>query len=328
MKALSAILQTRRGSIEDWNFFGDPLGGATKDVCYGNGKWVVVGTNNHIAISNGSSPSSGWTMVNSPFVAGTVINHVVYANGYWVILDLYNLYIGTSVDGINWTLNTNTHVSSHYGSDLAYGNGVFKILAQAKAGQDPRVYTATIPTGAWTHVSVPAHLGAQTIQGISYGGGYWIMSTWGYRTVGGYSHQSCGILYSATGTSWSYCTVPELSPYGAVTNYGNSQWIGTGSRSYKYTTGGVTSWQSRTIIDSEGGTKSIYGYTIEYGNGTCVICGYGSGVPTGLVYNTGALPSYFSLAIGTSGGFAGAHYNGDYWVAVGGNGIFYSGPGV
>ena len=324
MISTKAILKTRRGSIDVWNKIESPFAGSVEDVSYGNGVWVIVSSKNEIAVSIGTIPDE-FTLVASPFVAGTRIFSIEFGNGYFVIFDHNNLRMATSVDGSVWTLNTSTNTTAYVCRDSEFGDGKFMVSVQFKANSTPYVFTAVDPTGKWTATGLPIPLGAPTTSGMCYGGGYWYIKVWGYSGGG----SSSGSVYSTNGTSWTYLSEKPAFDYAQFT-YNGTQWIAAGNASYCYTTGSVTSWSSTNYIIPY--YVPIHSYItargIEYGNGVVMITGGSSTGSSGLVYNSNALPSYFTEAAGTAGSFQNSHYNGNFWVAVGSKSIYYSGPGV
>jgi len=92
-----------------------------RNIAYGNGKFVAVGSGGKMAYS---PDGESWTAVTeSPFNSSQYINAIAYGNGKFVAGGTSGK-TATSTDGINWTLTDSKFGPEIIGS-IAYGNGKF-----------------------------------------------------------------------------------------------------------------------------------------------------------------------------------------------------------
>jgi hypothetical protein len=143
-------------------------------VCYGNGIFVVVGVNSNYYSPNiysvlTSSDGKIWTARNLTSEDSINWRKVVYGNNKFVaIADAYGntTKIMTSVDGINWTLQT---VPDLYYWDIHFANGLFVI------GVLLEQYVLTSSDGlTWTQKSLPVTV-TYGVTNICYGNGKYLL---------------------------------------------------------------------------------------------------------------------------------------------------------
>ena len=93
---------------------------ADESIDYGNGVWVVAGSNGSIV-----SSTNGTTWTNRTRSRNiTEQNDIAYGNGLFITVGS-NTHVQISTDGTTWTNNTIIASSSLTLTSIAYGNGIF-----------------------------------------------------------------------------------------------------------------------------------------------------------------------------------------------------------
>lgn len=172
---------------------GTTSGGAVVDTLYdgvyGDGRFVVVGSNSTgQVISYASEDGLVWIKGNLDVLTGALYG-IAYANGTFVAVGstVGSSLVVASTDGIVWTGNLKTSPVTFY--DVASGNGLF--VAVGTGGM-----AAASPDGiAW---SGDFAIGKDfvDINGITCGGGRFV-------AVGNVTGTGAGIYFSDDGLAWS-----------------------------------------------------------------------------------------------------------------------------
>ena len=141
----------------NWNIRSSNVANADlNSVTYGNGKWVIVGTNK---IITSSTNAASWTVTSSN--SGN-LKSVIYANGTFVAVGGSGLVM-TSPDGYSWTSRTSTGTQNW--NSVTYGNENKLFVAVAATGNGNKVMTS--PDGSsWTGRPSPN----ESWLSVSYGG--------------------------------------------------------------------------------------------------------------------------------------------------------------
>jgi hypothetical protein len=141
----------------NWNIRSSNLANADlNSVTFGNGTWVIVGTNK---IITSSTNAASWTVTSSN--SGN-LKSVIYANGTFVAVGGSGLVM-TSPDGYSWTSRTSTGTQNW--NSVTYGNENKLFVAVAATGNGNKVMTS--PDGSsWTGRPSPN----ETWLSVSYGG--------------------------------------------------------------------------------------------------------------------------------------------------------------
>jgi hypothetical protein len=129
------FINSQSGVSHTLNRFGETN---LQTAAFGDGKWLVAGTNGQISITE---DLDNWTAVSSGFSL-TSINSVVYANNLWVAVGNAGK-IRTSTNATSWTGRTSNFGSTNINS-VAFGNNLW--VAAGDAGR-----LSTSPDGlSWT----------------------------------------------------------------------------------------------------------------------------------------------------------------------------------
>ena len=210
-----------------------------RDVAYGNGLYVAVGSNSSSAYVGATSPN-GVTWTARAVSAG---ESVAFGNGGFVA-------VGTNVaasspDGVTWTVRT---IAAAGWRKVIYAAGLF--VAIATGGQ-----IATSPDGVtWT----PRTSGLGNGQALTYGAGKLVA----FAQNGQAASSMDGITWTAIASITGLGTA-----YGLV--YGNGVWVAVGTRG-AMTSPDLATWTARFIP----GVTSNYGYTaVDFYSGKYIAIG-------------------------------------------------------
>lgn len=196
-----------------------------KDITYGNGKYVVVGSNGSIAYS---ADGVNWTQKT---LWGAWVNWygIAYGNGKFVAVckpkqGVYDSTYAYSTDGINWTVKTEPNT---FADKVNYLNGKFYIYEESS------VKYSTDGVN-WTKVSITPAAGG-TVK--TYGNGQYV----GVSNFGKYWHSSDGI-------NWTCIDVEKgLYPGGCIA-FGNGKFVAGNNlnQNIAYSTDGIN-WKTKNI---------------------------------------------------------------------------------
>jgi hypothetical protein len=159
--------------------------------CFGNGKWVIVGSaapGNVVYSSNTTS----WTAVTATKPSNGAnagsFNAVVYGTRY-VAVGSGLMY---SSDAANWTVvEGNSTIDSVTWYDIIYGNGLYVAAGSGK------FMTSTNGTTSWTSIT-SSDISSATWRAIAYGNGTFVAVSASVPTI----------LYSTNGTTWTATAAP------------------------------------------------------------------------------------------------------------------------
>lgn len=227
-------------------------------------------------------------------VGNVTWNAIAYGNGKYVAVG-ENGQIAYSSNGVSWTLLENIGGTRQEWLDVVYGNGKFVAVGSVSNPSTPRVAYSSDGI-SWTHKDITF-----SPSSIAYGNGKFV-------AVGG----SGDIGYSSDGINW---TDINVSSFASVT-YGNGKFVASGNfGTFAYSSDGV-SWTKVSVADN------VPGGCIAFGNGVFVT---GNNLSEYSAYSTDGINW---TANNISAKFRDIAYFGDYFVAVGNNGIFVSGDGI
>ena len=208
-----------------------PQGNSLNSVAYGNGLYVAVGESGTTMVS---ADGAQWTV--NPSLGPYTLNAVTYANGAFLAVGFNSgsaSIVGSSVDGVHWTVNTSGFQSVSLPNALAYGMGVY-----VSAGGGGSIQYS-VNGSIWNFASG----GSSSLNAIAVGGGKFVAvgvngyvaissdgSTWTSQTVGNQTFDSIAygngqfvavtntgkIYVSADGVNWTLNTANIVSDYSIV----------------------------------------------------------------------------------------------------------------
>jgi len=155
-----------------------------KDVTYGQGLYVAVGTSSTIL----TSPDGvTWTSQSSPYTVN--FDDVAFANGVFIAVGDSASPILYSADGITWSIGSGTSPASARG--VAYGNSKWVVVANGA------VYISTNNGVSWaTTIAISA---LTNVTSVSFANGYFIATT-----------STPTLVRSSDGLTWT-----DVTPSGA-----------------------------------------------------------------------------------------------------------------
>lgn len=268
----TATVQTVGSSSNTW-----------QEVCYGNGKWVAVGNNGYMCVSNDGAT---W---GTPFTVGTrKWRGIIYANNKFIACGEYGS-VGVSSDGTTWTTQTVGNSTASYNwYDIIFANNSYMMVSD-----DGGYIATTTDLDTWSVVSK----GATSKRCIAYGNGL-------YVCVG----QDSQVSYSSDGTNWASADI-NFSGDGLI--YAFNKFIAVGSSGGNgriATSSDGTNWNIQTV-------GSTAWQEIRYANNVLVISGSGGYTSTSTDGETWTT----SVKIGSTSWY-GLGNNGTNYVAVGPSG--------
>ena len=230
-------------------------------IAYGDNKFITVGYNGFMLFS---SDGTNWTFILPGSGLGTTtfgrvgIDEVVYGGDKFLAVGGYGR-IAYSSDGINWTAVRENILGVDQIRGLAYGSGKFVATAFYE-----KIAVSTDAIN-WTVLDTSTFAGwsGNTIYGITYGGGKFVIWNYGY------------MAYSDDGENWSASYIYSSNRDFKCITYGGGKFVGIGSDGYSspliaYSTDNGASWT--LVTDS----KFSSGEAIEsiiYANGRFIALG-------------------------------------------------------
>ena len=276
-------------------------------VCYGNGKFVAVGSGtNYFAYS---TDGENWT-------EGTISStsrywdSVCYGNGKFVAVAWNTNYFAYSTDGITWTEGTISSTSRAWYS-VCYGNDKFVAVANDN-------YFAYSTDGiTWTEGIISNT--SRRWQSVCYGNGKFVAVT----NNNGNSSSENGkyFAYSTDGITWTEGTISDTSRLWISVCYGNGKFIvvagNYNSKYFAYSTDGIN-WTEGTISST-----NRHWYSVCYGNGKFVAVArdtnYFAYSTDGITWTEGRISStnraWESVCYG-NGKFVAVAYNDNYFATI------------
>lgn len=237
------------------------------DICYGNGKFVVIGG----YTSSTSTPSGAysidginWTEIDDLKTGkGSAPQCICYGDGKFVFAGLQGKG-AYSTDGIKWTAIGDLKLGTDMADSICYGGGKFVLFGGNGFGTYHHTTVSYSTDGVnWTSIDV-AQFGTDILNHVCYGNGKFVV-------VGNDVNSTKPIIYySEDGITWA--AVDNLEIEGTKLNYicyGDGKFIAhSNTRNTAYSTDGVT-WSIGG--DLQFGTSNSYG--VCYGNGFFVVVG-------------------------------------------------------
>lgn len=234
-------------------------------ICYGNGKFVVVGNNK----TNGGIDFAYSENISGPWTQGTINSS---KNCYWmsVIYEKKQFvacstdgYIAYSTDGINWSTKL---INSNYNLlNIIYGASKYFMMGSDTTKSNTDLVGVYSSDGvSWTSYNLSNKINETYITptNVVYGNGKFIFS----------AQLTDTIYYSTDGITWnskdlgSDYSVKWMSAY-----YGNDRFVIAGDKGkYRYSKDGIT-WTTTSISNSTGSAR--YYHSISGGNGIFIIPG-------------------------------------------------------
>ena len=213
-------------------------------ICYGNGRFVVVGLNSTNRAMT-STDGINWT---ASAAVGTAWQSVCFGNGTFVAVT--DTGTGsramTSTDGTTWTLRTTA--ADNLWKSVTYGAGLFVAVATSGTGNrvmtSPTGTTWTIRTSAADSSWVDVCWNGTTFVAVHSGGG------------------TSGVMSSTNGTTWTIRTTP--SGNWTKVAYGNGVFFavangGTAGQRAMYSANGTTGWTLKATVEDNAWSGICYG---------------------------------------------------------------------
>ena len=279
-------------------------------VAYGNGLFVAVGV---LATGYGAVMTSPdavtWTV--QTVASAPAFEDVVFANGQFVACGgLYGTAtsgIRVSTDGITWSTPA-SNSNSQYNQGVAYGNGVWAILAWESSGTNWFIYRSSDNAVTWTKTLLTTSAGSNG--NICYGNGQFVVTT----------QFSVYIWHSPDASTWSYTQITDVDPFGLSATdivFGANQFAIVNYNGSIYTSSNGINWTRTRSRDAE----LVIWYAM-IGNDSGVVVAGASG--WGTLYSFNLTHWIKSNDISSSTYYGGVYANGTY-VYVGASGaVAYS----
>ncbi len=208
-------------------------------MAYGNGIWVAV------AYSNGVMTSPDGITWTTRVGRAYTWQKVIYANGLFVAISDFTdggalSQVMTSPDGITWTGRTNPGAGNHRMKDIAYGNGLFVIVASGGDGET-RVFTSP-DAATWTGRSIDYYR-APDFYSVAYGNNLFVGFGDGMRYT------------SPDGITWTKYNNGSPVNYEAWTSviYGKNMWVAlaSGGTQRVMTSPDAVTWTLSNLADTK-----------------------------------------------------------------------------
>ena len=249
-------------------------------ICYGNGKFVAVDSDNNVAAY--STDGIAWTQITMPI--GAAWTSVCYGNDKFVAVSGDSNVAAYSTDGITWTQTTMPVNEKWY--SVCYGNGKFVAVVNnsniAAYSTDGITWTqTTLPTDAsWASVCYGmdkfvavdsgSNVAAYSTDGIAWTQivppteGSWMSVCYGNGKFVAVDVLNGIAIYSTDGITWTQITMPIKAVWASVC-YGNGKFVTIAHESNiaAYSTDGIN-WTQTTLPASK------EWYSVCYGDGKFV----------------------------------------------------------
>jgi hypothetical protein len=180
----------------NWTVGDLPTGGTPYSLAYGNGRYVMVGSN---TVSAYSTDGLNWTRVLLPSSCQAM--KVAFGNGMFVAPNPNGYVCAYSTDGSSWTMGD--IVAGEF-SRIVFGNGRF-----VSVGNNAIHYSDDGVN--WTFVTSPI---TANWYALAYGEGYYVALGYNKSTY----------IYSTDGITWQTATAP-VTDYWCDVEYGNGKFI-------------------------------------------------------------------------------------------------------
>ena len=209
-------------------------------ICYGNGKFVAVDSDNNVAAY--STDGIAWTQITMPI--GAAWTSVCYGNDKFVAVSGDSNVAAYSTDGITWTQTTLPTDASW--ASVCYGMDKFVAV---DSGSNVAAYSTD--GIAWTQIVPPTE---GSWMSVCYGNGKFVA----VDVLNGIA------IYSTDGITWTQITMPIKAVWASVC-YGNGKFVTIAHESNiaAYSTDGIN-WTQTTLPASK------EWYSVCYGDGKFV----------------------------------------------------------
>ena len=209
-----------------------------QSVCYGNGKYVAVASNNSNVMAYSTNGIS-WTQGNMPI--NRYWYSVCYGNGKFVAVSSGNNgsnIMAYSTDGISWT-QSNMPINEGWYS-VCYGNDKYVAIS----GSSVMAYSTD--GISWTQGNMPINR-------------YWYSVCYGNGKFVAIGNNTTTMAYSTDGISWTEGNMPSSKNWYSVC-YGNDKYVAVtnGSNTMAYSTDGI-SWTEGNMPSSKNWYSVCYG---------------------------------------------------------------------
>ena len=240
------------------------------EICYGNGKFIVVSNSNYFYYS---TDGINWT---ESTISDTSRNwvSVCYGNDKFVAVANKSNYFAYSTDGITWTESTISSTSRRWWS-VCYGNGMFVVVGYNLNSSNKLItgnnFAYSTDGINWTEGTISDGLSKRYWYSVCYGNDKFVVIS------GGIDHISVSnyFAYSTDGINWTESTISNSTTRcWKDICYGNDKFVivganYTGGTNDKTTTGNTFAYSTDGITWTEGmidDTEEIW-ESVCYGNG-------------------------------------------------------------
>ena len=229
------------------------------EICYGNGKFIVVSNSNYFYYS---TDGINWT---ESTISDTSRNwvSVCYGNDKFVAVANKSNYFAYSTDGITWTESTISSTSRRWWS-VCYGNGMFVVVGYNLNSSNKLItgnnFAYSTDGINWTEGTISDGLSKRYWYSVCYGNDKFVVIS------GGIDHISVSnyFAYSTDGINWTESTISNSTTRcWKDICYGNDKFVIVGANytggtndktttgnTFAYSTDGIT-WTEGMIDDTE-----------------------------------------------------------------------------
>jgi hypothetical protein len=274
-----------------------------RNICFGAGRWLAVGTSGGTGITAESTDGSNWSLTQQSAAIDYDMNNASCANNTFLAVAEGGILV--SSDGTSWAQATiNTPNSSNYPQQLtaaAYGGGVWVVVDNLFLTEEGWGILTSTDGATWNETIVTGSYAQPT--SIAYGNGTFVIV--GYGGL---------IMTSTNGSTW---TAGNLSSGVAIMSivFANGQFVAVTNSGESLISTDGNNWSSYS-------DNNQYPNGIAYGGGIYLILGTLSGGSVAVSTDgqnwtnaTSYLPGGLSADALTS-----AAYGNSMFVAVGNNG--------
>ena len=231
----NGILSYTVDNINWINCSSQPLLGYNISAIVYNGSYWIAGSTGAVNLAR-SPDGINWISVKNPSLGA--INSIIWNGSKWIVV--CEAGIGSSADGINWTLDTISYPL--YGID--YNGTTYVVVGYNYSYNVPIVrYSTDLITWTDSPTNISEYIGPN-IQRVKWNGSLWV--------IGGVSITN-KFMYSADGINWSPTNSTAINPVYSI-EWNGSIWVAGGIKndSYggiSYSSDGIT-WTGSSSADS------------------------------------------------------------------------------
>ncbi len=225
-------------------------------VCYGNDKFVAVGSSSYSTIFAYSTDGITWTEGNISSTS-RYWRSVCYGNGKFVAIANDSKIFAYSTDGITWT-EGNISSTSRYWDSVCYGNGKYVAVSDGS-----NIFAYSTDGVTWTEGTISST--NRDWYSVCYGNGKYVAVS--------YTQYINVFAYSTDGITWTEVNIGSTDEcnWDSVC-YGNGKYVAVAANTstFAYSTDGIT-W-------TEGNIGYRNWQSVCYGNGKFIAIAYNSNV--------------------------------------------------